>query len=55
MKSLTRTPNPSSAAEQPVARPVVGASKVVAEGVPLSSDPHPASHPCPLLTEGEAA
>ncbi|MEU3690304.1 hypothetical protein [Streptomyces narbonensis] len=41
LKSPTRTPNQPSPAKQPVAPTVVGASKVVAEGVLSGSDPHP--------------
>ncbi len=41
LKSNTRTTHQSSAAEQPVAPVAVGAQRVVAEGVPSGSDPHP--------------
>ncbi|MCX5391544.1 hypothetical protein [Streptomyces sp. NBC_00094] len=47
MKSLTWTPAQPGSAEQPITRPAVGASKVVAEGVPsaVRPDPHPATGP----------
>ncbi|MFB6526281.1 hypothetical protein [Streptomyces sp. NPDC056399] len=55
LKSHTQTTNELHAAEQPVAPVAVGARRVVAEGVPVSSDLHPAHCLSPLLTEGEAA
>ena len=42
-------------AELPGPLRVVGASKVVAEGVRIGSDPHQSHHLRPLLNEGEAA
>lgn len=42
-------------AEQPLPQLAVGARMAVAHSVPSGSDPHPADHLHPLLTQGEAA
>lgn len=47
LKSLAHRPEQPHAAEQPVPRPALGASKVVAEGVPsaVCPDPRPTAGP----------
>ncbi|WP_024760170.1 hypothetical protein [Streptomyces exfoliatus] len=47
LKSLTPAPEQPHAAKQPVTRPTLGASKVVAEGVPsaVRPAPHPTAGP----------
>ncbi|MFE5936033.1 hypothetical protein ACFQ69_11665 [Streptomyces sp. NPDC056470] len=45
LKSITPTNERAAAAEQPRHLRAVGASKVVAEGVPIGSDPHSADGP----------